>query len=98
MIQIIILGKRTKDDPALTLTEEQQQDPYIVLDDFFEDNSLPELRSTFKEVLETCLATDVGPFRQAEKRAVLISLFYKLQALFEANYLITKMLPGADEE
>ncbi len=98
MIQIIILGKHTKDDPTPTLTEEQQQDPYIVLDDFFEDNSLPELRSTFKEVLETCLATDVGPFRQAEKRAVLISLFHKLQALFEANYLITKMPQSTDEE
>jgi hypothetical protein len=78
-------------DQLILLTEEQQHNPFAVLEDFFADNNLPELRAFFSDIRHTCLTTDTGPFREAEKRSTLLNLHTKIEAVFEAAYIIAKL-------
>jgi hypothetical protein len=85
-------------DQLILLTEAEQNNPFIVLEDFFYDNNLPELRSIFSEILQTCLTTDTGPFREAEKRSTLLNLHTKIETVFEAMYIIAKLWASPAEE
>ena len=85
-------------DQLLLLTEAQQHNPFLVLGDFYEDNNLTEIRSLFSEILQTCLATETGPFREGEKRSRLLNLHTKIESVFEAVYIIAKLRASPAEE
>jgi hypothetical protein len=73
------------------LTAEQILHPFKVLEDFFVDHDLSELRAFFEEVGETCLTSDEPPFSRAGKRADLLYYHRKLENLLEAAYVIAQL-------
>lgn len=85
-------------DQLILLTQAQQRNPFAVLEDFFDDNNLPELRAFFSEIRQTCLTTDTGPFREAEKRSTLLNLHTRIETVFEAVYIIAKLRASPGEE
>ena len=84
-----ILDQLTFFDQPFRLSDEQRENPYTVLEDFFSDYRLGDLRSHFEEVSEICLICDGGTFDKAEKRAELLTYQKKIEILLEAAYLIT---------
>lgn len=70
------------------LTDEQKKNPFTVLQGFFYDTDLPEVRGLFEKILETCMTTDDGPFGKAKNRDHLLSMLRKIEQILEANYLI----------
>jgi hypothetical protein len=74
--------------PILRLTGSQIENPYQVLTDFFSDINLTEIRKAFDKILETCMATDDGPFARGEERSQLLYLLRKIEQVLEADFLI----------
>lgn len=74
----------------IRLSEEQRANPYDILEGFFCDYKLSELRNLLREMLETCLTTDEPPFGVAERRADLLLYIPKMEELLEAAYIVAK--------
>jgi hypothetical protein len=72
----------------IQLTEEQQHEPSNVLDDFFTDYSLSEVRDILNTNAEVCITCDIHPYDAGEKRADLLQFQKKLELLLEAAFLI----------
>jgi hypothetical protein len=77
----------------IPLTEEQHEKPSTVLDDFFIDYSLSEVRDILSTNAEVCLTCDIHPYDAGEKRADLLQFQKKLELLLEAAFLIAKQQP-----
>lgn|GEM_PF-1482380 len=73
--------------PIPRLSDEQMQEPFTVLEDLCTDFSLGQLRNSLSESLEICL-TDDDIFRDAGKRAQLISVYKTMERLVEAVFVI----------
>jgi fido (protein-threonine AMPylation protein) len=71
------------------LTEEQQENPVNVLDEFFTDYSLSEVRDMLNTNSEVCLTSDVHPYDVGEGRANLIYFQQKMELLLEAAFVIS---------
>jgi hypothetical protein len=56
-------------DKPILLTEEEKKAPLKVLENFFSDYRLSELRRIQEEIQEACLTTDEPPFGESEGRA-----------------------------
>jgi hypothetical protein len=72
------------------LSQEFKKAPITFLHRFFCDYHLADLRQLQKEILETCLTTDIPPFCDPAKRADLLLLHKNVELLFEAAFLIMK--------
>jgi hypothetical protein len=75
------------------LSEEQREKPAIVLDDFFADYNLSEVREILNDSAEVCLTSDIHPYEAGEKRADFMHFQQKLERLLEAAFLIAKQQP-----
>lgn len=83
-------------DP-IYLTEEQRENPSNVLDDFFTDYSLSEVRDILSNNTEVCLTCDVHPYDTGEKRADFLHFQKKVELLLEAAFMIAKSQPLDDK-
>ena len=75
------------EETILRLSDEQMQEPFTVLEDLCTDFSLGQLRDSLSESLEICLMED-DIFRDAEKRAQLISVNKTMERLVEAVFVM----------
>jgi hypothetical protein len=71
-------------DKPIGLTETEIKEPLKVVESFFADYRLSELRRIQGEIQEVCLTTEIAPFSQAEGRSNLIYYNKKLICLLEA--------------
>jgi len=72
----------------LLLSKEQIQDPFGVIDEFFWDYHLGDVRLMELDKTETCLISEEHPFCEAKNRADLLYYQKKLVTLLEAAYVI----------
>ena len=77
-------------DEPVRLSENEIDRPISVLLDFFSKISLREIRLFFDDVSETCLVTDIGPFRLGEQRSKLISTRRDIERVMEACMVLVK--------
>ena len=81
------LQRINPEETILRLSDEQMQEPFTVLEDLCTDFSLGQLRDSLSESLEICLMED-DIFRDAEKRAQLISVNKTMERLVEAVFVM----------
>jgi hypothetical protein len=55
-------------DKPIRLSEGEKKDPFIVLDEFFTDYNLSEIREINQQADQACLTTDTPPFDDPDKR------------------------------
>jgi hypothetical protein len=72
----------------LHLSQQDREDPAEVLEEFFCDTNLAEVRALFDNILETCMATDDGPFSKGAERGNLFAIIKKIERVLEANFFI----------
>jgi hypothetical protein len=72
----------------ILLSGEQIEAPYQVLQEFFDDMKLAEIRQDLANQLETCLVTENTYFAAPWQRADLIHRYNRLVELLEAASLI----------
>ena len=77
-------------DEPIRLSEEERERPISVILEVFTKVSLSEIRQFLADVSETCLTTDIGPFRLAEQRSKLLSYLMDIERVFEACKLLAK--------
>lgn len=83
----MVWGKINPDESILRLSDEQTQEPFTVLEDLCADFGLGQLRDSLSETLEICLTED-DIFRDADKRAQLISIYKTMERLVEAVFVM----------
>jgi hypothetical protein len=81
------LQRINPEESILRLSDEQMQEPFTVLEDLCTDFSLDHLRNSLSESLEICLMED-DIFRDADKRAQLISVYKTMERLVEAVFVL----------
>jgi len=79
------------------LTAEQRENPSNVLDAFFTDYSLSEVRNILSTTTEVCLTCDIHPYDIGEKRGDFLYFQKQLELLLEAAFLLRNQQP-TDEE
>ena len=77
-------------DQPLRLGKKEREDPFKVIEDFFNDYRLHECRHQLWEMVECCLTSDDGSFGEAEERAVMLQHYKDLEGLLEAAWLIVR--------
>lgn len=86
------LQRINPDESILRLSDEQMQEPFTVLEDLCTDFGLGQIRDPLSESLEICLMED-DIFRDADKRAQLISVYKTMERLVEAVFVIVHQRP-----
>jgi hypothetical protein len=81
------LQRINPEESILRLSKEQMHEPFTVLEDLCTDFRLDQLRDSLSESLEICLMED-DIFRDAEKRAQVISVYKTLERLVEAVFVL----------
>jgi hypothetical protein len=74
----------------LRLNEEEKQNPYLVLDDFYSFFHLQDIREILWEWLVAAMSTDCGKYSTGYDRSNLIFVYEKLELLLEATSSIHK--------
>lgn len=80
----------------ILLTEEELKNPLLVLDCFFTDYNLSEIREMNQDADKLCLTTDDPPFDDATTRDSIILYRKSEERLLEAAYLLFKRKIPAD--
>lgn len=75
-------------DNAIHLSDEEMQEPMLVIERFFGDYRLHECRHHLWTMVETCLTTDNDGFSDAEERGNLLLHYRDLERLLEAAALL----------
>lgn len=81
-------------DKILHLSEKEQQDPMLAIEQFFADYRLHECRHHLWTMVETCLTTENPAFNDAEARADLLLHYQNLERFLEAGAALMKALPA----
>jgi hypothetical protein len=74
----------------ISLSEAERSTPLKVLQEFFADYNLSELRHILAEIKEVCLTTDRPPFSEPGRRADYLCYEKGLIGLLEAAFLLGK--------
>lgn len=75
---------------ALGLSEEEKQNPYLVLDDFYSFFHLQDIREILWEWLVAAMSTESGQYSTGYARSNLIFVYERVELLLEATYNINK--------
>ena len=82
-------------DKPIRLSEEEKKDPIKVIDEFFTDYNLSEIREINHDVDRVCLSSDAPPFQDPEERDLLISYRESEEKVLEAaSVLLETQKPG----
>jgi hypothetical protein len=71
-------------DKPILLSEEEKKDPLKVIEEFFTDYNLSEIREINYDVDRVCLSSDSPPFHDPEERDLLISYRESEEKVLEA--------------
>jgi len=72
----------------IRLTEEQMKEPMTVIQEFFRNFHLIDVRQKLWNWFETAITTEDGLFDEAMERSGLVHFYNQLEELAEAAYLI----------
>jgi hypothetical protein len=75
-------------DKPIRLSEDEENDPIKVIEEFFTDYRLSEIREINEETNRVCLTSDIPPFQDPEERDRLISFREREEKLIEAASLL----------
>jgi hypothetical protein len=75
-------------DKPIKLSAEEKNDPLKVIDEFFTDYNLSEIRKINHDVDRVCLSSDTPPFQDPEERDLLISYRESEEKVLEAASLL----------
>jgi len=75
----------------LRLTEEEEANPILAIDEFFQKYNLSEVRQLNQQMDQVCLSTDSPPYEDADERAVLLSYREDEETVMEAAFLLWQM-------
>lgn len=78
------------DNQPLRLTEEERQDPYIVLDDFFSNFHLQDIREILWDWLVAAMSAESSAYNTGYARSNLVFVYEKLELFIEAANVINK--------
>jgi hypothetical protein len=78
------------DNQPLRLTEEERQDPYSVLDDFFSCFHLQDMREMLWDWLVAAMSSESGQYSTGYARSNLVFVYEKLELFIEAVQVINK--------
>lgn len=78
------------DNQPLRLTEEEKQDPYIVLEDFFSNFHLQDMREMLWDWLVAAISAESGAYNTGYARSNLVFVYEKLELFIEAVQVINK--------
>lgn len=70
------------------LTDEEKKSPFGIIESYFYDHSIGEVRDFYAQVQRSCLTIDQVPWNDAEKRADLLLYNQKTGKLLEAIWVI----------
>jgi hypothetical protein len=74
----------------IRLTQSQIKSPREVIEDFFSDLRLHDIREDLAKLLECAMITDCEHFEMPKQRASIITFLEHLEEMIEAAYLLTK--------
>ena len=75
-------------DKPIWLSEEEEKDPLKVLEEFFTNYRLSEIREINQETSRVCLTSDIPPFQDPEQRDRLLSYREIEEKLIEAAAIL----------
>jgi hypothetical protein len=75
-------------DKPIRLSEGEKKDPFIVLDEFFTDYNLSEIREINQQADQACLTTDTPPFDDPDKRNQVIYYRESEEKVLEAASIL----------
>ena len=78
------------DNQPLRLTEEERQDPYIVLDDFFSNFHLQDVREMLWDWFVAAMSAESSAYNTGYARSNLVFVYEKLELFIEAVQIINK--------
>jgi hypothetical protein len=78
------------DNQPLRLTEEERQDPYIVLEDFFSNFHLQDMREMLWDWLVAAMSAESSAYNTGYARSNLVFVYEKLELFVEAVQVIYK--------
>jgi hypothetical protein len=78
------------ENQPLRLTEEEKQDPYIVLEDFFSNFHLQDMREMLWDWLVAAMSAESSAYNTGYARSNLVFVYEKLELMIEATYGIYK--------
>jgi hypothetical protein len=80
------------DQPAINqltlLSKEQQQNPITVLEEFFSNYHLQDIRECLWDWLEAALASENGTYQTGKARGSLLFLYKNIETLTEAAFIL----------
>ncbi len=74
------------DNRPIRLSDEEKEDPYVVLDDFFSCFHLQDVRELLWDWLVAGLSCESGAYNTGYARSNLIFVYEKLERLIEASH------------
>jgi hypothetical protein len=77
-------------DKPVFLSETESHAPLTVLEEFFSDYSLSELRQILDDIRQVCLTTDQPPFSEPDRRADYLQYERHMISLLEAAFILAK--------
>jgi hypothetical protein len=72
------------------LTEEEKENPMSVIQGFFEDVKLIEVRQHLSNMLEVCLASSNSLYTDSQERDAVLCFYNQLEKLVDATYVLSK--------
>ena len=78
-------------DLPILLTEQEKETPLRVIEEFFEDYKMSEIRDLHQRVHHICLTEDAPPFDEGSERDRLIVFRERIEKLLEAAWLLSTM-------
>jgi len=72
----------------ILLASGDQKDPQSVIQKFFEDYQLAELRDFISQTSYVCMVSNLSPFDDPEERANILLYHHRLEELYEALSLL----------
>jgi hypothetical protein len=78
------------DNQPLRLTEEERQDPYSVLDDFYSCFHLQDIREVLWDWLVAAMSAESSAYNTGYARSNLVFVYEKLELFIEAVQVINK--------
>ncbi len=79
----------------IRLSREQQQNPLTVLEEFFSNYHLPDIRECLWEWLAAALSSDNGTYQTGRARGGLLFLYENMGALAEAAFILHQRKAGS---
>lgn len=86
--------RNIEQNQPIRLTKQQQEDPMLVFDSFFDNYHLKDVREVLWNWLTAGLSSDNGVYQNGRSRSDLIFLYENVESLAEAAFLLLQKRKG----